>query len=57
MDLEQLISSFQSTITKGLSAAMASSSEEPTAALPKPKIPKVKEKDPMNEIGLAIKRR
>lgn len=57
MDLEQLISSFQSTITKGLNAAMASSSEEPTAALPKPKIPKVKEKDPMNEIGLAIKRR
>lgn len=57
MDLEQLISSFQSTITKGLNAAMASSSEEPTAASPKPKIPKVKEKDSMNEIGLAIKRR
>lgn len=57
MNLDELISSFQSTITEGLKAATPSSEKQPTAAIPQQKIPKIKEKDSMNQIGLAIKRR
>lgn len=57
MDLDKLASSFQSVITEGLKAAIPESQDTPAAAQIKGKIPKVKEKDSMNEIGLAIKRR
>lgn len=58
MDLDKLVSSFQSIISEGLKAALPEAEKEVPAineAITKEQ--KIKERDTLNELGLAIKRR
>lgn len=58
MDLDKLVSSFQSIISEGLKAALPEAEKEVSAineAITKEQ--KIKERDTLNELGLAIKRR
>lgn len=57
MDIKSLMSSFQDTISNALNAAIPTEIKQEEELAADKRESKIYEKDSMNEIGLAIKRR